>query len=59
MEEFVHRENLKIFKRHLALAKGDAQRQLLLRLLAEGRGESPDSDQIGRSPARQSDGGTR
>ena len=35
MEEFMHCENLKIFKRHLALAKDDAQRQLLLRLLAE------------------------
>jgi hypothetical protein len=35
MEEYIRRENLKIFKRHLALAKDDAQRQLLLRLLAE------------------------
>lgn len=35
MEEFIHRENVKIFTRQLALAKDDAQRQLLLRLLAE------------------------
>ena len=35
MEEFVHRENLKIFKRQLALVKDEAQRRLLLRLLAE------------------------
>lgn len=41
MEEFVHRENLKIFRRRLALAKDDAQRQLLLRLLAEEEARVP------------------
>jgi hypothetical protein len=35
MEEFVRRENLKIFRRQLDLAKDDDRRQLLLRLLAE------------------------
>jgi hypothetical protein len=35
VEEFIHCENLKLFKRQLALAKDDARRQLLLRLLAE------------------------
>jgi len=35
MEEFIHRENLIIFKRRLAEAKNDAQRQMLLKLLAE------------------------
>jgi hypothetical protein len=35
MEEFVHRENLIIFKRQLAAVKNEAQRQLLLKLLAE------------------------
>ena len=35
MEDFVHRENLIIFKRRLADAKSDIQRQLLLKLLAE------------------------
>ena len=35
MEEFIHRENLLIFKRRLAEAKNDAQRQMLLKLLAE------------------------
>ena len=35
MEDFVHRENLTIFKRQLANAKNDVQRQLLLKLLAE------------------------
>jgi hypothetical protein len=35
MEEFIHQEKLIIFRRQLALAKDNAQRQLLLRLLAE------------------------
>lgn len=35
MEDFVHRENLMIFKRRLGEAKDDVQRQLLLKLLAE------------------------
>ena len=35
MEDFVHRENLIIFKRRLADAKSDVHRQLLLKLLAE------------------------
>jgi len=41
MEEFVHREKLKIFRRQLALAKDDARRQLLLRLLAEEEAKVP------------------
>jgi hypothetical protein len=35
MEEFLHRENMIIFRRQLTDAKSDAQRQLLLKLLAE------------------------
>ena len=35
MEEFLHRENMVIFKRRLADAKTDSQRQLILKLLAE------------------------
>ena len=35
MEDFLHRENMVIFKRLLTEAKSDAQRQLLLKLLAE------------------------
>jgi hypothetical protein len=35
VEDFVHRENVSIFKRQLADAKNDAHRQLLLKLLAE------------------------
>jgi len=41
MEEFVHRENLRIFKRQLALAKDDVQRQLLLKLIAEEEAKAP------------------
>ena len=41
MEEFIHCENLKLFKRLLALAKDDARRQLLLRLLAEEEAKTP------------------
>jgi hypothetical protein len=41
MEEFVHRENLRIFKRQLALAKDDVQRQLLLKLIAEEAAKTP------------------
>jgi hypothetical protein len=45
MEEFMHQENLIIFKRRLAGANSDAQRQLLLKLLAEeeARGISPET----------------
>jgi hypothetical protein len=39
MEEFTHRENLIIFRRRLALVKDAAQRQLLLKLLAEEEGK--------------------
>ena len=35
MEEFIHRENLIIFRRRLAGATSDIQRQMLLKLLAE------------------------
>ena len=41
MKEFVRRENLIIFKRRLAEVKDDAQRQLLLKLLAEANGMLP------------------
>jgi hypothetical protein len=35
MEEFIHREKLVIFKRHLAETKNDVHRQMLAKLLAE------------------------
>jgi hypothetical protein len=41
MEEFIHHENLSLFTRQLALAKDDAQRQLLLRLIAEEEAKVP------------------
>lgn len=41
MEEFVRDENLKIFKRQLALVKDDARRKVLLKLLAEEEGKAP------------------
>jgi hypothetical protein len=41
MEEFMRCETLKIFKRQLALAKDDARRQLLLRLLAKEEANVP------------------
>ena len=34
MEDYIRRENQKIFKRHLETVKDDAQRELLLKLLA-------------------------
>jgi hypothetical protein len=41
MEEYLRRENLRIFKRQLALTKDDAQRQFLLKLLAEEEAKAP------------------
>ena len=41
MEEFIHCENLKLFRRQLTLTKDNAQRQLLLRLLAEEEAKVP------------------
>ncbi|WP_164988055.1 hypothetical protein [Bradyrhizobium betae] len=35
LEEFLHRENLKIFRRQIDLAKDDVRRQWLLKRLAE------------------------
>ncbi len=35
MEKFIHRENLALYKRRLAEPHTDAEREVLLRLLAE------------------------
>jgi hypothetical protein len=35
LEEFIYRENMKIFRRQIDLAKDDTRRQWLLRRLAE------------------------
>jgi hypothetical protein len=41
MEDFIHNENLIIFKRRLALAEDEAQRQMLLKLIAEEEEKLP------------------
>ena len=35
MDEFIHRENLALFKRRLAEVREESERQVLLKLLAE------------------------
>ena len=41
MEKFIHRENLTLFKKHLAEPHTDAEREVLLRLLAEEQAKEP------------------
>ncbi len=41
MEGFIHRENIALFRKHLAGPCEDAQRQLLLKLLAEEEAREP------------------
>jgi hypothetical protein len=41
LEEFIYRENLKIFRRQLDLAKDDVRRQWLLKRLAEEETKVP------------------
>ena len=41
LEEFVHRENLRIFRRQLELAKDDVRRQWLTKRLAEEETKVP------------------
>jgi hypothetical protein len=41
LEEFIHHENLKIFRRQIDLAKDDVRRQWLLRRLAEEEAKVP------------------
>jgi hypothetical protein len=41
LEEFLYRENLKIFRRQLGLAKDDVRRQWLLKRLAEEEAKIP------------------
>ena len=40
MEKFINRENIKIFKRRLKTPADEAQRQTLLKLLAEEQAKS-------------------
>jgi hypothetical protein len=47
MDKFIHRENLALFKKCLAEAPSDAEREVLLKLLADEEAkESPRKDSI-------------
>jgi hypothetical protein len=41
MEKYIHRENLTLFKKRLAEAHTDAEREVLLKLLAEEAAKEP------------------
>ncbi len=41
MEEFIHRENLALFNKRLAEPHTDAEREVLLKLLAEEEAKEP------------------
>lgn len=41
MEEFIHRENLALFKKRLAEAHSDAEREVLMKLLADEKAKEP------------------
>ena len=41
MDKYIHRENLTLFKKRLAEAHTDAEREVLLKLLADEEGKEP------------------
>jgi hypothetical protein len=41
MDEFIHRENLVLFKKRLAESHSDAEREVLLKLLADEKAKEP------------------
>ena len=41
MEKFIHQENLALFRRRLAEVRGESERQVLLKLLAEEEAKEP------------------
>ena len=41
VEKFIHRENLALFKKHLAESHTDAEREILLKLLADEEAKEP------------------
>jgi hypothetical protein len=41
MEKYIHRENLTLFKKRLAESHSDAERKVLLKLLAEEKAKEP------------------
>jgi hypothetical protein len=50
MEKYIHRENLTLFKKRLAESRSDAEREVLLKLLAdEGAKEPPPKNGILKS----------
>jgi hypothetical protein len=41
MEKYIHRENLALFKKRLAQSHSDAERDVLLKLLADEEAKQP------------------
>jgi hypothetical protein len=41
MEKYIHRENLALFKKRLAEAHNDVEREVLLKLLADEEAKEP------------------
>ena len=41
MDEYVHRQNLTLFKKRLAEARSDAERKVILKLLADEEAKEP------------------
>jgi len=41
MDEFIHQQNLALFKKRLAEAHSDAEREVLLKLLADEEAKEP------------------
>jgi hypothetical protein len=41
MDKYIHRENLTLFKKRLAEARTDAEREVILKLLADEEAKEP------------------
>jgi hypothetical protein len=41
MEQFIHTENLALFKKRLTESRSDAEREVLLKLMAEEEAKAP------------------
>ena len=44
MDKYIHRENLTLFKKRLAEARTDAEREVILKLLANEEAKEPPSE---------------
>ena len=53
MEKYIHRENLTLFKKHLAESQGNAERGVLLKLPAEERLRQAIIEAQSAKPARK------